>query len=84
MPDTPDPRLYLAEIREDLRSGYSEAATDRIREQHLPALLAAVEGVLKEHRDVGGMRPICLSCARAWPCTTVQVISRELQGISGA
>jgi hypothetical protein len=45
---TPDPtRVYIAVVREDLRSGYSEAAADRIREQHIPALLAAVERVLE-------------------------------------
>src|ERR1035441_671194 len=49
MPDiTPDPaRVYIAVVREDLRSGYSEAAADRIREQHIPALLAAVEAALR-------------------------------------
>src|ERR1035438_10779758 len=48
MPDiTRDPAIYIAEIREDLRSGYSEAAVDRIREQHIPALLAMVEAVLE-------------------------------------
>ena len=49
MPDvTPDPaRVYIAVIREDLRSGYIEKALDRIKEQHIPALLAAVEVVLE-------------------------------------
>ena len=46
----PDPvRVYLAEVRGDLHSGYSEKAIGRIREQHIPALLAMVEGVLAPH-----------------------------------
>ena len=48
---TPDPtRVYIAVVREDLRSGYSEKAADRIREQHIPALLAMVEAVLAQHQ----------------------------------
>jgi hypothetical protein len=41
--------IRIAEIREDLRAP-GEAATDRIREDHLPALLAVADAVLKLHR----------------------------------
>lgn len=45
-----DPAVtYLAVIRGDLRTP-GEEATDRIREQHIPALLAAVEAVLALHK----------------------------------
>jgi hypothetical protein len=50
MPDTPDPAICIAEIREDVRSGWTAEARDRIREVHVPALLAAVEGVLAQHQ----------------------------------
>ena len=81
MPDiTPDPaRVYIAEIREDLRSGYSEAAADRIREQHIPALLAAVEAVLALHQPEPGQHPdFCGACLREMPCPTSLAIAREL------
>jgi hypothetical protein len=64
-----------------LRSGYSEAAADRIREQHIPALLAAVEAVLALHQPEPGQHPdFCGACLREMPCPTTLAISRELPG----
>jgi hypothetical protein len=84
MPEiTPDPaRVYIAVVREDLRSGYSEAAADRIREQHIPALLAAVEAALQHHQPDGHL-PLytgCRTCPGRWPCPTYEAITRELPG----
>lgn len=89
---TRDPAVYLAEIREDLRSGYSEAAADRIREQHIPALLAAVEAALGFHEPVrSNGRTVCGACTDSYgehedaPCDEYRAISRELPGeVSGA
>lgn len=81
---TPDPaRVYIAEIREDLRSGYSEAALDRIREQHIPALLAMVEGVLELAANSVVVNRWRAGQDYAWtldPAAVREAISRELPG----
>ncbi|MCW2899504.1 MAG: hypothetical protein JWO67_1769 [Streptosporangiaceae bacterium] len=50
----PDPTqgpvaAYLEHVRQDLRTP-GEVATDRIREEHVPALLAVADEVVKRHR----------------------------------
>jgi hypothetical protein len=79
---TPDPvAVYLAVVREDLRSGYSEAAADRIREQHLPALLAAVEAVLAQHQP-GRIAVLGVLCSRHKDHRYFSITSVEAAGVT--
>lgn len=83
MPDiTPDPvAIYLAEIREDLRSGYSEKALDRIRAQHIPALLAAVEAALAQHQP-GRVAVLGALCPRHKDHRYFSITSVEAAGVT--
>jgi hypothetical protein len=83
MPEiTPDPaRAYIAEVREDLRSGYSEKAVDRIREQHLPALLAMVEAVLAQHQP-GRIAVLGALCPRHKDHRYFSITSLEAAGVT--
>jgi hypothetical protein len=42
--------------------------------------LAALDAAVKEHLRDGRETGCCAGCAFAWPCATVQAITRELAG----
>ena len=93
MADTDAVTAYLDEIRgRGYHNGETGAMAHRLSDaaaEDVPRLLAAIEGVLAEHRPedsgqrIGSEAEWCESCGYCWPCSTVRAISRALLGEGG-
>ena len=75
----------VGEGDEDISEEQNDANADFIAaaRSYVPALLAAVEAVLRDHEPRTRIPPnrhysICRACSRIWPCATVQDITSKL------